>query len=380
MKKILVSSLAALAFACTLTGCGNNSGKASISESGTIAPAPSATEPAAPTATEKQEVTTKYQFNASYDELLSFGFVYDFLFNFQSDNHAQIYIYTNARKENEDCKVINGTWKEKKVDGEDCLELNDKINPDGKYTIYSADGTYTIEDYYFTFAGSYSRKVNVPGSATIQYATVDTWKDAAKERVSKLTFGSPEQGGEDEKTELASFTSGSSTLVFNSDKSGELNGFGGQVKESFTWEVKDGVLTIGSDNASKFTLTKNENSTYTIEYKVTDAISIKFENLDCTALGIAKVKEVALEFTNDAAAKLTFYKDNNGTLNAYSGQIVRDFTWAVNEGTVSLAGVNGDASFAFTKKEDGKYTVEYTITSTRKLTFADLDLSALLAA
>lgn len=380
MKKILVSSLAALAFACTLTGCGNNSGKASISEGGTIAPAPSATEPAAPTATEKQEVTTKYQFNASYDELLSFGFVYDFLFNFQSDNHAQIYIYTNAGKENEDCKVINGTWKEKKVDGEDCLELNDKINPDGKYTIYSADGTYTIEDYYFTFAGSYSRKVNVPGSATIQYATVDTWKDAAKERVSKLTFGSPEQGGEDEKTELASFTSGSSTLVFNSDKSGELNGFGGKVKESFTWEVKDGVLTIGSDNASKFTLTKNENSTYTIEYKVTDAISIKFENLDCTALGIAKVKEVALEFTNDAAAKLTFYKDNNGTLNAYSGQIVRDFTWAVNEGTVSLAGVNGDASFALTKKEDGKYTVEYTITSTRKLTFADLDLSALLAA
>ncbi len=379
MKKILISSIATLAFACTLTGCGNNSGKASITESSTIAPVPSVSE-TTPTATEKQEITTKYQFATSYDELLSFGFVYDFLFNFQSDNHAQIYIYNNAGKENEDCKTINATWKEKTVDGEKCLELNDKINPDGKYTIYEASGTYTIEDYYFTFAGSYSRKVNVPGSATIEYATVDAWKNAAKERVSKLTFGSPEQGGEEEKTELASFTSGSSTLVFNSDKSGELNGFGGQVKESFTWEVKDGVLTIGGDNAAKFTLTKNENSTYNIEYKVTDAVSIKFENLDCTALGIEKIKEVALEFTNDAAAKLTFYKDNNGTLNAYSGQIIRDFTWAVNDGTVSLAGVNGDASFACTKKEDGKYTVEYTITSARKLTFADLDLSALLAA
>ena len=30
--------------------------------------------------------------------------------------------------------------------------------------------------------------------------------------------------------------------------------------------------------------------------------------------------------------------------------------------------------------KDGKYTVEYTITSTRKLSFKDLDLSALLAA
>ena len=133
--------------------------------------------------------------------------------------------------------------KEKTVDGEACLELNDKINPDGKYTIYATNGTYTIEDYYFTFAGSYSRKVNVPGSATIQYATVDAWKDAAKERVSKLTFGSPEQGKDDQKTELASFTSGTSTLVFNSDKTGELNGFSGQVKQSFTWEVADGALS-----------------------------------------------------------------------------------------------------------------------------------------
>ena len=32
MKKILTSSIAALAFACTLTGCGNNSGKTSVSE------------------------------------------------------------------------------------------------------------------------------------------------------------------------------------------------------------------------------------------------------------------------------------------------------------------------------------------------------------
>ena len=251
MKKILTSSIAALAFACTLTGCGNNSGKTSVSEnpSATNAPSVTVTEQA-PSATEKQEVATNYQFTASYDELLSFGFVYDFLFNFQSDNHAQIYIYNNAGKENESCQTINATWKEKKVDGEACLELNDKINPDGKYTIYATNGTYTIEDYYFTFAGSYSRKVNVPGSATIQYATVDAWKDAAKERVSKLT----------------------------------------------------------------------------------------------------------------------------------SGQVVRDFTWDVSEGTVTLAGVNGDASFACTKKEDGKYTVEYTITSTRKLAFEDLDLSALLAA
>mgnify|MGYP000758613751 FL=1 len=85
-------------------------------------------------------------------------------------------------------------------------------------------------------------------------------------------------------------------------------------------------------------------------------------------------------FTNDAQAKLSFYKDKSGNLNAYSGQVVRDFTWDVSEGTVTLAGVNGDASFACTKKEDGKYTVEYTITSTRKLSFEDLDLSALLAA
>ena len=271
MKKILTSSIAALAFACTLTGCGNNSGKTSVSEnpSATNAPSVTVTEQA-PSATEKQEVATKYQFTASYDELLSFGFVYDFLFNFQSDNHAQIYIYNNAGKENESCQTINATWKEKTVDGVACLELNDKINPDGKYTIYATNGTYTIEDYYFTFAGSYSRKVNVPGSATIQYATVDAWKDAAKERVSKLT--------------------------------------------------------------------------------------------------------------NDAQAKLSFYKDKSGNLNAYSGRVVRDFTWDVSEGTVTLAGVNGDASFACTKKEDGKYTVEYTITSTRKLSFEDLDLSALLAA
>ena len=203
MKKILTSSIAALAFACTLTGCGNNSGKTSVSENPPATNAPSVTvTEQAPSATEKQEVATKYQFTASYDELLSFGFVYDFLFNFQSDNHAQIYIYNNAGKENESCQTINATWKEKKVDGEACLELNDKINPDGKYTIYATNGTYTIEDYYFTFAGSYSRKVNVPGSATIQYATVDAWKDAAKERVSKLTFGSPEQGKGDQKTEL----------------------------------------------------------------------------------------------------------------------------------------------------------------------------------
>ena len=381
MKKILTSSIAALAFACTLTGCGNNSGKTSVSEnpSATNAPSVTVTEQA-PSATEKQEVATKYQFTASYDELLSFGFVYDFLFNFQSDNHAQIYIYNNAGKENESCQTINATWKEKTVDGEACLELNDKINPDGKYTIHATNGTYTIEDYYFTFAGSYSRKVNVPGSATIQYATVDAWKDAAKERVSKLTFGSPEQGKDDQKTELASFTSGTSTLVFNSDKTGELNGFSGQVKQSFTWEVADGALTIGGDGASKFTLTKNENNTYNIEYKVTDQISIKFEGLDCTKLGIVKTKEVLAAFTNDAQAKLSFYKDKSGNLNAYSGQVVRDFTWDVSEGTVTLAGVNGDASFACTKKEDGKYTVEYTITSTRKLSFEDLDLSALLAA
>lgn len=378
MKKILISSIAALAFTCTLTGCGTDSGTNKPSEAGSAISTSTSTT-ITPSLSEKQEVTTRYQFTANYDELLSFGFVYDFLFNFQSDNHAQIYIYANAGKENEDLRVINATWKAKKIDGEDCLELNDKINPDGKYTIYQDQGTYTIEDYYFTFSGSYSRKINVPGSATIQYAAVDAWKDATKERVSKLNFGSSSQGGEEEETVLVTFTSGSSTLAFNSDKTGELSGFGGQVKESFGWEVTDGNLAITGDNASKFTLTKKEDSAYDIEYKVTDSISIKFENLDCTALGIEKHKEVALEFTNSSAAKLSFYKDNTGTLDAYSGKVVRDFTWAVADAIVSLEGVNGDASFSCTKGGDGKYTVEYTITAQRKITFEDLDFSALLA-
>jgi len=43
MKKILTSSIAALAFACTLTGCGNNSGKTSVSENPPATNAPSVT-------------------------------------------------------------------------------------------------------------------------------------------------------------------------------------------------------------------------------------------------------------------------------------------------------------------------------------------------
>ncbi|MBO4989045.1 MAG: hypothetical protein J6D37_01805 [Clostridia bacterium] len=238
--KKLVAAFAAVTMACSalaFAACGGETEKTTE-----------------PQTTEIPQAKISYQFIGNYDELLSWGFVYDFRIDLTPDGVATVSIYRNE----EDIATIEGTWKEAKdEDGENVMTIRDGVNPDGKYELYQeSDGSYVLHDYYFTFMGGYSRKIDLKGSSKIAYEDDAAWKAAIQERRKDMDIPQPggNQGGDktdeptqqpapSEATELAVFKKDSSSITFLSDGTGKASVFGA-MNRTFKWTKNGDTITF----------------------------------------------------------------------------------------------------------------------------------------
>ena len=91
------------------------------------------------------------------------------------------------------------------------------------------------------------------------------------------------------KTELLTFAGGEgNSLIFYSDKTAVLSAFGGKMNFDYTWELKDGVITLTSvKNPSETLVSTTENGVTTIIYTAAflQGTSITFTCSDISALG-----------------------------------------------------------------------------------------------
>ncbi len=246
----------------------------------------------------QDEVKISYQFVGNYDELMSWGMVYDFCANLTPDGVATIAIYRN----DEDFTKIEGTWKEAAdEDGVNVLTIRDGVNPDGKYELYSeSDGSYIWKDYYFTFMGGYSRKIDLNGSSKITYEEESDWLKYVAERRKGMEIpnlgGDSEEGGNggqeeqkpsEEATEIAAFKKDSSSITFLSDGTGKVSVFGA-MNRTFKWTYAGGTLSItalttneGSEQGSA--VVEGNNITVTVNGGGTD-YSVTFADCDLSKL------------------------------------------------------------------------------------------------
>lgn len=246
----------------------------------------------------KVEAKISYQFVGNYDELMSWGMVYDFCANLTPDGVATITIYRN----DEDITKIEGSWKEAAdEDGVNVLTIRDGVNPDGKYELYSeSDGSYIWKDYYFTFMGGYSRKIDLNGSSKITYEEEADWLKYVAERREGMDIpqlgGDSEEGGNggqeeqkpsEEATEIAVFKKDSSSITFLSDGTGKVSVFGA-MNRTFKWTYAGGTLSItaltmneGTEQGSA--VVEGNNITVTVNGGGTD-YSVTFADCDLSKL------------------------------------------------------------------------------------------------
>lgn len=173
-KRTLLAVFMALtmsASAFALASCGGNTGDTSTQ-----------------TNTSETQTVISYQFGGNYDELLSWGIVFDFNVDLTSDGVATIRIH--------DTKEVTesvGTWKEGKEDDEKILIVKD--DKGNKFNVYfNNDGSCTMKGFAFTFNGSYSRTIDLKGSSKATYANVDAWKASVANRRKGMDI--PQLGGD----------------------------------------------------------------------------------------------------------------------------------------------------------------------------------------
>lgn len=237
------------------------------------------------------EVKISYQFLGSYDELMSFGFVYDFCADLTPDGVLTVYTYDMSG-----ATSYTGTWKTTEEDGETVLTIRDGVNPDGKYELYpESDGSYVWKDFYFTFSGGYSRKIDMKGSSKISYEENDAWQKSVVDRRAKLDIpevngGNKEEEKKDETpteaTEVASFKKDSSTITFMNDGTGKVAVFGA-MNRNFKWK-NDGGLVLSDFTTAEGSADGSatvEGSTITVTVKGGEnSYNVAFEGCDLTAL------------------------------------------------------------------------------------------------
>ena len=192
MKK---ASLFVLALAgAALASCGNSqptsqsasnssSGQASVSSSSSSAPSSSSV-------TSEDVVEQTFEILGSQDELYSMYGAFEFYGTMSSDGTGSLVMATvSSSGDNANKAILDDaiSFKYKIEEDEDIFTLTAAI-AGTRYTAYkAADDTYKI-DYQFTFAGTYSRHVDLIVSPTIRYADVNEWvEDVEEDYASRVT-------------------------------------------------------------------------------------------------------------------------------------------------------------------------------------------------
>lgn len=159
------------------TSASANSSAVSVSESSQPGSAPSATSEAEP------EVTQTYEILGSYDELYSQFAAFEFYGALYSDGTGVLYEATVSSKgESANVPAVDEgvTFNYKIEEDEGIKSFVASISSKRYNGFQGADGNFTIE-YSFTFAGAYSRTVNLIISQTIKYADGNAWAQAVAE-------------------------------------------------------------------------------------------------------------------------------------------------------------------------------------------------------
>ena len=200
MKKSIPFAL--LLAGALLASCGNASTTSSeTSSANSGAEASSSIEASSAIASSSEEtVVQQFEILGSNDELYSMFGAFEFYGVMNSDGNGSLTRATVASAgENANKAVLDDpiTFKYKIEEDEGIFTLTAAI-AGTRYTAYKgADNTYKI-DYQFTFAGSYSRHVDLIVSPTIQYQSQTDWVDAIEEdygsRVTEVTLDRTLQG------------------------------------------------------------------------------------------------------------------------------------------------------------------------------------------
>lgn len=276
MKRLMTTFLMTLS-AFALAGCGGTSSNTpsvgGSNSSGT------------------SDATVAYQFVGSYYEVASQFASFDFLANLNSDNTGTLYRLTcHADETQNTLEESDVTWKvEEDRDGIKTMTFTEKET--GTIEAYETDGKFTLA-LKFTFAGSYSRTIDFVGSSTIQYETVEAWREDV-EGAAFENQGQGPSGGETEDKETAYafkasevIIDSSSTVIANCAAECLLyedgtamarNGYamGGTIyadytKEEGTWEENDdGSLSI-TLKETDYTATENEDGLLSFTWKTTN--------------------------------------------------------------------------------------------------------------
>ena len=177
------STSAATSANTSATSANTNTSAAPVSEPSQPESVPSATSEAEP------EVTQTYEILGSYDELYSQFAAFEFYGALYSDGTGVLYEATvSAKGENANVPTVDEgvTFKYRIEEDEEAKSLTASISGKKYNGFQGPNGNFTLE-YSFTFAGAYSRTVNLTISPTIKYADNNAWAKAVAEEYGSRT-------------------------------------------------------------------------------------------------------------------------------------------------------------------------------------------------
>lgn len=288
MKRKMLACLTAVCAFClssaVLTSCGNNSQK------GSVVSKVSTKESVSTTTTTPKETSIDWQFTGEYHELKAHGFDFYFLGNMLSDGNGVIY---QAQWNNGNVTYSETNLKWETITDRDGLTTFKATTHDSSATFKEAtvyaeeDGSFNWE-YKFTFAGGYSRTIHFLGKNKAEYANVDEWKGFVEENAGKSD--KEEEPENPTKQAIVTFNGGEgNSIEFYADHTANIKAYNGAINFEYTWEIKDGVITMTSVNnpSEKITSTTADGVT-TIVYAASlggNQISLTFTCNDISALG-----------------------------------------------------------------------------------------------
>ena len=283
MKRKLLACLVAACALCTttavLSSCGNVSKKDSdVSDVSTK------------DSLSTQEISVDWQFIGEYHELMSHGFDFYFLGNMLSDGKGIVY-QAQWNNGNVTYSEINLKWET--VTDRDGLvtfkaSTHDSSAAFKDVSMYAEDdGTFNWE-YKFLFAGGYSRTTSLLGKNKAEYANIDEWKGYVEKEAGK-NQKEEEPETPTKQTILTFAGENGNSIEFYSDHTANIKAYNGAINFEYTWEVKDGIITMTSvkNPSEKITSTTVDGVT-TIEYSASlggNQVKLTFTCNDISALG-----------------------------------------------------------------------------------------------
>lgn len=236
-----------------------------------------------------KEISIDWQFTGEYHELMSHGFDFYFLGNMLSDGNGVIYQaqWNNGNVTYSETKL---KWQTK-TDRDGILTFEASThNPSATFkdvSLYAEEDETFKWEYKFLFAGGYSRTIDFLGKKNAEYKNVDEWKGFVEKKAGK---GDKEEPETPTKQTILTFAGDNgNSIEFYADHTAHIKAYGGAINFEYTWEFKDGIITMTSvnDPSQKITSTTADGVT-TIVYVATlggNQISLTFTCNDISVLG-----------------------------------------------------------------------------------------------